>query len=76
MITGDNVSQYIDDKDIGEDAQTDRFKNSDTHNVKSQLNIRSTDIALPKIMSSRNNLINQLVDPLKQLDYPVYGLQS
>ena len=66
MITGDTVSQYIDDKDMGEDAHTDRFKNSDTHHVKSQLKIRSTDIALPKIMSSRNNFINQLVDPLKQ----------
>ncbi len=66
MITGDTVSQYIDDKDMGEDAHTDRFKNSDTHHVKSQVNIRSTDIALPKIMSSRNNFINQLVDPLKQ----------
>jgi hypothetical protein len=35
MITGDTVSQYIDDKDMGEDAHTDRFKNSDTHHVKS-----------------------------------------
>jgi hypothetical protein len=58
MITGDNVSHYIDEKDMGDDIQTDRFKNSDTNNVKSQLNIRSSDIALPKIMSSRNHLIN------------------
>ena len=40
MITGDNVSHYIDEKDMGDDIQTDRFKNSDTNNVKSQLNIR------------------------------------
>jgi hypothetical protein len=58
MITGDNVSHYIDEKDMGDDIQTDRFKNSDTNNVKSQLNVRSSDIALPKIMSSRNHLIN------------------
>ena len=35
MITGDTVSQYIDDKDMGEEIQTDRFKNSDNNHIKS-----------------------------------------
>jgi hypothetical protein len=47
MISGDTTSQYIHENNIDDVLKTDRLDIS-------YENIRSNDIALPKIMTGRN----------------------